>query len=216
MGTARQRRWSELWTSTEGNWQSDRIPTRNGFSGRQMPHPTPLRPAYPLVAAYVEPSAGIEPATPSLPSMRGGFTTPCGTTRDYTTAQVRGAVDKCFVRRGEVACSAVSGKSLARSLARTPAPSSRQPSAAGDWRLFAVLDDFGSRVGRIGRHHPLTSAGSGVEAPVEVAPWTGGSAVMRYVLRLAVMWWAASGRGSAGARRGRRRHSGSRCDRRDG
>jgi hypothetical protein len=47
--------------------QSDRILTRDGFSGRQMPHRTPRRPAFPLVRAYMEPPAGIEPATPSLP-----------------------------------------------------------------------------------------------------------------------------------------------------
>ena len=47
--------------------QSDRIPTRDVFSGRQMPHRTPRQPAFPLVRAYVEPPAGIEPATPSLP-----------------------------------------------------------------------------------------------------------------------------------------------------
>jgi hypothetical protein len=33
-------------------------------------------PAFPLVRAYVEPPAGIEPATHPLPSMRGRFTTP--------------------------------------------------------------------------------------------------------------------------------------------
>jgi hypothetical protein len=36
----------------------------------------------------VEPPAGIEPATPSLPSMRGRFTTPCSTSRPHTSAQV--------------------------------------------------------------------------------------------------------------------------------
>jgi hypothetical protein len=37
--------------------------------------------------------AGIEPATPSLPSMRRGFTTPCGTSRPHTTAQGEGATE---------------------------------------------------------------------------------------------------------------------------
>jgi hypothetical protein len=32
-----------------------------------MPHRTPRRPASALVRAYLEPPAGIEPATPSLP-----------------------------------------------------------------------------------------------------------------------------------------------------
>ena len=78
----------------------------------------------------VEPPAGIEPATPSLPSMRGRFPTPLSTSRTHITAQVRGTVETCVVRQREVACSAVSGKSLARaaawsSAAWTSAPSSR-------------------------------------------------------------------------------------------
>jgi hypothetical protein len=39
-------------------------------------------------APCVEPPAGIEPATPSLPSMRRWFTTLCSTPRRHTTAQV--------------------------------------------------------------------------------------------------------------------------------
>ena len=38
--------------------------------------------------------AGIEPATPSLPSMRGEFTTPRKTSRDHTTAQARAAAEE--------------------------------------------------------------------------------------------------------------------------
>ena len=56
----------------------------------------------------VEPPAGIEPATPSLPSMRGSFTTPCSTSRGHTTVQVGGAANGGVVGRGEVTCSAVS------------------------------------------------------------------------------------------------------------
>ena len=49
----------------------------------------------------VEPPAGIEPATPSLPSMRGRFTTPCSTSRAHATAQVGGPATPRLVRRGE-------------------------------------------------------------------------------------------------------------------
>ena len=63
---------------------------------------------------YMEPPAGIEPATPSLPSMRGGFTTPCSTSCLYTTAQVSSAAKGWVVGRREAARSTVSGKSLAR------------------------------------------------------------------------------------------------------
>jgi hypothetical protein len=54
-------------TIAGGPTQSDHIPTRDGFSGQQMPHRTQRRPAFALVRACVEPPAGIEPATPSLP-----------------------------------------------------------------------------------------------------------------------------------------------------
>jgi hypothetical protein len=37
--------------------------------------------------------AGIEPATPSLPLMRGRFTLPCSTLRVHTSAQVSGTVE---------------------------------------------------------------------------------------------------------------------------
>jgi hypothetical protein len=41
----------------------------------------------------VEPPAGIEPATPSLPSMRGRFTMPVSAPCGHTTAQAKGAVE---------------------------------------------------------------------------------------------------------------------------
>jgi hypothetical protein len=61
----------------------------------------------------VEPPAGIEPATPSLPLTLGWLTTPCGTPRRRTTAEVNSAVEVGVVGYGEVACGAVSGKFLA-------------------------------------------------------------------------------------------------------
>jgi hypothetical protein len=75
--------------------------------------------------------AGIEPATPSLPSMPGRFTTPCDTSHPYTTAQVSTAVEGCIVRRSEAARSAVSGKSLARKRATHCVPECPDPLAAG-------------------------------------------------------------------------------------
>jgi hypothetical protein len=57
---------------------------------------------------------GFEPLTSCMPSMRRWFTTPHSTSRPRTTAQVGSAVGGGVVRRGEVACSAVSGKFLAR------------------------------------------------------------------------------------------------------
>jgi hypothetical protein len=72
-------------------------------------------------------SAGIEPATPSLPSMVGWFTMPHSASHPHTTAQVRGAVGGCVMGQSEVAHSAVSGKSLqgplgGRVWGRTPTP----------------------------------------------------------------------------------------------
>jgi hypothetical protein len=55
-------------TSTGGTIdQSDRIPTREVVSSVQPAPGADNRPAFPLVSACVEPPAGIEPATPSLP-----------------------------------------------------------------------------------------------------------------------------------------------------
>jgi hypothetical protein len=48
------------------------------------------RPAFPLVSLCVEPPGGIEPPTPSLPSMRGRFTLPCSTLRVHITTELRG------------------------------------------------------------------------------------------------------------------------------
>jgi hypothetical protein len=62
----------------------------------------------------VEPPAGIEPATPSLPSMRRRVTTPSSTSPSRATAQVRSAIEGCAAGLGEVACGVVSGRSLAR------------------------------------------------------------------------------------------------------
>jgi hypothetical protein len=46
---------------------SDRIPTWEVLSGRRTLRQARRIPAFALVSAYVEPPAGIEPATPSLP-----------------------------------------------------------------------------------------------------------------------------------------------------
>jgi hypothetical protein len=46
--------------------------------------------------------------------MRRGLTPLCRTSSDHTTAQVKGAVENREVRRREVTCGTVSGKSLAR------------------------------------------------------------------------------------------------------
>jgi hypothetical protein len=54
-------------------------------------------PAFALVIGLVEPPAGIEPATPSLPSMRAWFTTPRTTSRAHTTGQVKGPAEGCAV-----------------------------------------------------------------------------------------------------------------------
>jgi hypothetical protein len=90
-----------------------------------LSHPIPLRmwsaatasDGDPLAFRWSAPvwsPAGIEPATPSLPSMRPAFTSPCDTSRDHTTAQVKGEAEDRAVGRREGTCGAVSGKSLAR------------------------------------------------------------------------------------------------------
>jgi hypothetical protein len=90
-------------------------------------------------------------STSCMPSMCGEFTPPCTPSCGHTTAQVKGAAGDRGVGWREVACSAVSGKSLARpctavhgmdagAIVRSPATS--------DWHLscIAVLRRPGSRV----------------------------------------------------------------------
>jgi hypothetical protein len=108
------------------------LPCQRGGDRRRAAHPR--RPG--LTCEFgVEPPAGIEPATPSLPSMRRGFTTPGSTSRRHTTAHLKGAAKGWVLGRRQVTCRALSGESLARPLRalpcvvvlpRTPAPSSRQ------------------------------------------------------------------------------------------
>jgi hypothetical protein len=95
----RAHRWIDALTPSEPGWG----------------HRNDCRPTFALVSASVEPPAGIEPATPSLPSMRRGFATLCNTSRPRTTAPVKAVAEDWVERRREVVCSAVSGKSLARS-----------------------------------------------------------------------------------------------------
>ena len=59
---------------------------------------------------------GFDPLTPCMPLMCGWFTSQRATSPSHATEQVRGAVEDRVVRRREAACSAVSGKSLARTL----------------------------------------------------------------------------------------------------
>jgi hypothetical protein len=106
----------------------------------------------PELRFLVEPPAGIEPATPPLPSMRRWFTTPCSTSRPHTVTQVSDAAEGRGVRRGEVARSAVSGKSLARSCTAVYGVSvgailrQPRPRATGVSGALLSQDDFGSSV----------------------------------------------------------------------
>jgi hypothetical protein len=112
-------------------------------------------------SSWVQPvRLGVEPATPSLPSMRGSFMTPCRTARSRTTAQVRGTVEGRVVGRDVAASSRVSGKSLAR--ARLVARAGRcadstVPLTEGDAGSESLPLDpaAGSRLtnGRATRHH---------------------------------------------------------------
>jgi hypothetical protein len=134
----------------------------------------------------------IEPAIPSLPSMRRGFTTPRSTTRGHTTALVRGAVKGWVMGRNEVACSAVSAKSLARTCTAVygtsvgAASRRHRPAAstASDWHLrcIAVLRRIGSRVERDGGRHPLCRVANRGQAWV----LTGAHARCRCVAEVAV------------------------------
>jgi hypothetical protein len=87
-------------------------------------------------------AAGIEPATPSLPSMRGRFVAPRLTSRPLANSEVNGAAEGGGVWEREVACGAVSGKSLARIPAGCTSASTPLASAArwmGNTALTAGL-----------------------------------------------------------------------------
>src|SRR5215216_7586263 len=71
-------------------------------------------PAFPLVRAGLEPPAGIEPATPSLPSMVGPFGGQRGTSLRSIELQVPGLIDDREMGCCEAVCGAAAGKSLAR------------------------------------------------------------------------------------------------------
>jgi hypothetical protein len=110
----------------------------------------------------VELPAEIEPATPSLPSMRGWFTTPCGIPRHHATALVRAAAEGCVVGRGEVARGVVSGKFLARpGVGGMPrhlggiVPTRPRRGATGTPGALLSSDDYGSSVERAAKLHPL-------------------------------------------------------------
>jgi hypothetical protein len=92
-----------------------RQPARRGGCWQGLSDHPPARPDRARGTAVGSP-AGIEPATHTYPSMRGGLTPPCSTSRGHTIAQVKGTVENREVRRREVRCGAVSGKSLARAL----------------------------------------------------------------------------------------------------
>ena len=53
----------------------------------------PNKSAFPLVSTWVEPPTGIEPATPSLPSMVGPFGGQHGTSLRSMELQVAGLID---------------------------------------------------------------------------------------------------------------------------
>jgi hypothetical protein len=92
---------------------SDRIPTWDVLSGRQLPHRTRRRRAFRLVSLDVEPPAGIEPATPSLPSMVGPLRAQGDPLLDFTTPQVTKTIGDRVVWYREAVCGAAAGKSLA-------------------------------------------------------------------------------------------------------
>jgi hypothetical protein len=62
----------------------------------------------------MEPPAGIEPATPSLPSMVGPFGGQRGTSLRSTEPQVAGRIEDREMGCCEAVCGAAAGKSLAR------------------------------------------------------------------------------------------------------
>src|SRR5512132_2329267 len=90
-----------------------RTPCRSASPGQPGPL-TRNRSAFALVIGLVEPPAGIEPATPSLPSMVGLFGGQRGTSLRSIELQVAGLLDDREMGCCEAECGAAAGKSLAR------------------------------------------------------------------------------------------------------
>ena len=86
--------------SQQGKYSPVSQPTRN----------TDNRPAFPLVKAYVEPPAGIEPATPSLPSMVGPFGGQRDTSLRSIELQVAGRIDDREMGCCEAVCGTAAGQ----------------------------------------------------------------------------------------------------------
>ena len=90
---------------------------RRWHAGRNVSTPTQQAECWtrPVLLVCVEPPAGIEPATPSLPSMVGPFGGQCGTSLRSIELQVAGLIDDREMGCCEAVCGTAAGKSLARS-----------------------------------------------------------------------------------------------------
>ena len=107
-------------TAQQGYWRSDGAPTLRIPIPKRMGSATTApdgdAAAFPLVRACVEPPAGIEPATPSLPWIVGPFGGQRGTSLRSTELQVTGLING----REMGCCEAVRGAAAGKSLARSP------------------------------------------------------------------------------------------------
>jgi hypothetical protein len=123
-----------------------------GTDHPHQPHPHKIEseagPGFALVSLGVEPPAGIEPATPSLPSMVGPFGGQRGTSLRSLELQVAGLIDDREMGCGEAACGTAAGKSLARSPVGCPVVASREgfePPNRQIRSLVLYVDLVGSR-----------------------------------------------------------------------
>ena len=103
--------WSEGCPHTARRGPSQRIPMRMGSGPTILKQQlTSVSAVQSLCGAPRRNRIGDPILTIDAPAVHA----PGSTSRPHTTAQVRGAVGECVVRRGEATYSAVSGKSLAR------------------------------------------------------------------------------------------------------
>jgi hypothetical protein len=119
---------------------------------------------------------GFEPLTPCMPSMRQRFATPYTAYCPPTSTQVKGGAESWAVGRREAMCSAVSGKSLARTPCMAALWHERRrhrpaASTASKHTLGAVLssDDFGSSVEPAARLYPFWQTGVDSRSALEAS-----------------------------------------------
>ena len=122
----------------------------------------------------MEPPAGIEPATPSLPSMVGPFGGQRGTSLRSTEPQVAGLVEDREMGCCEAVCGAAAGKSLAR-MQIIRGPGQGQVAAVQDSRQLSRGCWVAHDTSGVNAPLPGTKDGAGFDPTARSVAWCSAS-----------------------------------------